>query len=230
MPTQEQEMINKILQYRAGIIQQNYTRIQEEFESHYNLPEIDPLRNEICLCLMFGFYQAAITLTNHLFEKAFKLFLTVNYSKNINGNKEDDEKGIVKKMIDFFKPGHLELENKDLSYVINKSCNEGIITKEHKKILHEFRVKFRNAYGHADAEKTFGDSKVSVQGVKIDENKNLVTEQPKMELISNLLIGQGIMQAMIAEMEAIPYFETLDEIIRHAKDIVVPTSNKNSIK
>lgn len=48
-----------------------------------------------------------------------------------------------------------------------------------------------------------------------------------MELISNLLIGQGIMQVMMAEGEAIPYFKKLDEIIRHAKSIVIPTSNNN---
>lgn len=77
---------------------------------------------------MFGFYQAAITLTNHLFEKAFKLFLIVNHSKNNNENKEGEEKGILKKIIDTFMPGHIELGNKDLSYIINKSCKEGIIT------------------------------------------------------------------------------------------------------
>jgi len=110
MPNNNEEKINEILEYRTGIIQENYNQIIDEFENHYNLPEIDPLRNEICLCIMFGFYQAAITLSNHLFEKAFKLFLIVHYSKIKDEKKEDEEQGIVKKIISVFKPGQKNLK------------------------------------------------------------------------------------------------------------------------
>lgn len=171
MPDNYQAKINEILKFRTGIIHENYNQIKDEYEKHYNLPEIDPLRNEICLCIMFGFYQSVITLSNHLFEKAFKLFLIVHYSKKTGEQKEDEERGIVKQIISVFKPSHSELGNKKLSYIINKSYSEGIITKEHKKTLYDFRVNFRNAYSHADAEKTFGNSKVSVSGLSVDKNK-----------------------------------------------------------
>lgn len=47
-----------------------------------------------------------------------------------------------------------------------------------------------------------------------------------MQKISDLIIGQGIMQAMMAEEEAIPYSKTLDKIIRQAKSIVISSSNQ----
>lgn len=43
MPDNNQQRINQIIQYRTGIIQQNYIQIKEEYENHYTLPEIDPI-------------------------------------------------------------------------------------------------------------------------------------------------------------------------------------------
>ncbi len=224
MPDENQVKINEILQFRTGIIKNNYSQIKSEYENHYILPEIDPVRGEICHCIMFGFYQAAITLTNHLFEKSMRLFLLVDFSKKEDNNTDSEESGIIKKIISAFRPSHLQLKDKDLSYLINKSCSEGIITKEQKKVLHEFRDKFRNAYGHADADKTFGSSTISVSGMKLDGNNNIVSDPPQVNLIAQLLPIQGLLQVKFAEMEAIPYFKSLDEIIRHAKFIVIPSA------
>ena len=44
----------------------NYSSIAEVVDNEYRWPEIDSVRSEICKCIICGFNQAAITLTNHL--------------------------------------------------------------------------------------------------------------------------------------------------------------------
>ena len=61
-------------------IKNNYDSVADAFENHYDWPEIDPVRSEICECIICGFYQAAITLTNHLLESVLKKALIIDTS------------------------------------------------------------------------------------------------------------------------------------------------------
>ena len=58
------DQMNEILRSRKGEIISNYPLIQDLYQNYYNMPELDPLRHEVCLCLILGLNQAAITLTN----------------------------------------------------------------------------------------------------------------------------------------------------------------------
>ena len=64
--------VNKIIRSRRELIYKFYPSIREIYNSHYDLPDMDPLRHEICICIMFGLCQSAITLTNHLLESLLK--------------------------------------------------------------------------------------------------------------------------------------------------------------
>lgn len=65
----------------------NYELIKNNFNIEYGHPELDPLRSEICKCIICDLHQAAITLTNHLLESSLKKCLVMKYSIN---NKQDN--------------------------------------------------------------------------------------------------------------------------------------------
>jgi len=188
-------------------IQQNYSSIHHIYINEYNYPELDSVRDEICKCIIFGLNQAAITLTNHLLESALKKCLIYNYTiKNKQLGKNDLE--------EIFKEGISKYDNEksDLSKSINAACTNGLITKKQKSILHHFREKYRNSYSHASSQKTFGNLKIPGKLIssvnetfKPTENNLTVTDIP---------IIQGIVQSIIASNDSLPYFNSVDEIIR----------------
>jgi len=52
------------------------------------LPELDVIRHEVCLCLIFHLNQAAIALTNHLLESFLKYSLIfLDYKKQSKARK-----------------------------------------------------------------------------------------------------------------------------------------------
>jgi len=65
----------------------NYNKIEDIFNSRYNYPKLDSVRNEICKCLICNLNQAAITLTNHLLESSLKMCLAIRHS---NENKSSE--------------------------------------------------------------------------------------------------------------------------------------------
>ena len=52
--------IDNIIDSRIKYINSTYLLIRNAYMNGYDNPELDPLRNEICLCLMFGLCQGAI--------------------------------------------------------------------------------------------------------------------------------------------------------------------------
>src|SRR5438094_10600049 len=72
--------MNSIIRERQPTIGKNYLRVRDCYLKEYGLPELDPLRYEITLCLTFGLYQAAITLTNHLLESLLKYALIYHHA------------------------------------------------------------------------------------------------------------------------------------------------------
>ena len=76
LKTEVQELGNRLW---AQLLQ-NYPRVREAYTNDYGLPELDPLRYEVCICLAVGLNQAAIALTNHLLESMLKYGLIYSHS------------------------------------------------------------------------------------------------------------------------------------------------------
>ncbi len=200
----------------------NYELIATTFNSEYGYPEFDPLRDEICKCIICGLNQAAITLTNHLLEASLKKCLISRYTILHKQNSNE-------KLSEIFQAGIEKFDNdkSDLSKSINAACSDGLITKEHKKLLHHFREAFRNSYSHATSSKIFKD--VIVKGKEIsslDETSGEINENLN---VSQIPIIQGIIQYELATKESISYFKNVDAIIRHMIDKLKKTNNEKAI-
>lgn len=213
--------VNEIIESRYQFINKFYLSIREIYKKHYDWPEMDPLRHEICLCLMFGLCQSAITLTNHLLESLLKNALIIDDGKKVKQTNEELKGRAISALIDKYSEGIKKYGDKNLDYTINQSCRFGFISKEQKQQLHAFREIFRNAFGPADKNKTFGKSTMPVTGMKLDKDK-IATDEIGEPEVAKLLIGQGIVQWEIAQRQAVPYFLYIDELVRQIKGILFP--------
>ncbi len=182
--------LKEITDYRINILKANYSDVSNIYNNHYEWPELDPLRHEICLCYMFGFYQAVMTLTNHFLESMLKYALIINHPVK---SRPENSKGAINYFINRYKEGRDKYGNTDLGQNINAACTQRLITKEEKKQLHIIREQFRNAYGHADKKKTFGNVETPMQSAQVN-NKGIEIKENMMTKIEEMIIGQGIFQ------------------------------------
>ena len=209
------KQLNGFIQQLIVNIDVNYPLISEAFENEYGWPEVDSVRSEVCKCLICGFYQAAITLTNHLLESVLKKALIIDESAK-NKTEQSD-------ITNVFDDATEQYANKDLDYTINQACQKGLITKKDKKLLHIFRERYRNAYSHADPQKTFSGISIpaTIFTTKDLDNpeeffKRAFTDKPNVILSAeNNVIIQGLIQSIKAKDEAIEYFLSIDNIIRN---------------
>ena len=209
--------VDEIIQSRFQFINRQYPNIRDAYKKHYKWSELDSLRHEICLCIMFGLCQAAITLTNHLFESMLKYALITLDGKE-NKQKEEEIKGrVISSVIEKYEEGFNRYGEQDLGSNINSACTLGLITEEQKIRLHILRVRFRNAYGHSDKQKTFGKSTMPVTGVKLENEKFTIDEKLEPE-VAKLIIGQGIVQARQAQSDAPQYFKYMDSLVREIRE------------
>lgn len=183
---------------------------------------MDTLRHEVCLCIAFGLSQAAITLSNHLMESLLKYSLIYHHS---NHNEPTVKAGtdFVKEMEAYTEEGINKYGHISLSKSIEAAHSHGLLEDEEKEALNEFRVNFRNAYSHADKDKTFGRKAVSVQGARI-EAEGIVTGAPVQAVIAKNPIVHSFAQAMKATEDAPDYFLYLDRLVRRMKIRVFPNS------
>lgn len=206
--------INEPILSRRKYIELNYPIIRVAFQRTYGWPELDPLRHEICLCLTFGCHQASITLTNHLLESLLKYALIT-----ITAADDENENSANGRAISYLKEKYREPQEKfgnaSLHSNINSARKYGLITKDQKADLHSFREQFRNAYSHADKEKTFGDTKIPVESVHLNMDDGIFEFGEKGEpKVADFIVAHGIVQAIIAEREACSYFLYIDSLVR----------------
>lgn len=185
---------------------QNLNKIEYQFNNEYNWPEFDPLRDEICKCLICDLCQASITFTNHLLESFFKTMLI--YHDFVKQKIAINENGLIipKNIIDKY-------DNLDLSQTLNQSKRKSIITKEEWKILDEYRDRFRNAYSHAEKKKIFKEIKVKTNKAEIEDRQIKINESI-MTSIVNIPSSQGIAQVILSKELAFNYFISVDGLIR----------------
>ncbi len=208
-----------IYEQRYTIFLKNYPLVAEKFNTTYGMPELDPLRNEISLCIMFGFHQAAITLTNHLIEWFIKLMLI--YKDSIEKSKSKEaSKSSVENLEEYFADGISNYMDKDMSSTISRAKTLGILTKEQWKILDKIREDFRNAFGHADSSKIFKDSKIEITGLST-EKRNLNIENQSLRTVSKIPIIHGLLKVKFAEAHAVEYFIFIDDLIRETLPRVI---------
>lgn len=179
-------------------INSNYYKIEEVFHSQYDFMELNALRDEICRCIVCGFYQAAITLTNTLLEMA--TISAVKESKRLKI--KIDETRIDKK-----KYGK---NDSKLGYRIEMLYFGEIITELQRDDLHQCRMWLRNTFSHADLKN------VAKEGNPIkcwDLDKQVIFNNVvNLEILSML---KGIAFYTSAEENHISYFLYVDYIIRH---------------
>jgi hypothetical protein len=201
-----------VIEQRKSFFLENYPLVSKIYHRPYDMPELDPLRHEISLCIMFGLHQAAITLTNHLIEWFIKLILIYNESTR-NNRPIDKNKSIVDNIEEHFSGGIDNYIGKDMSETINKAKSLGLITKEQWKKLDKIRQDYRNSFGHADSSKIFKDSEIGLTGLSA-ENNQFRSEQEISKKITNMPIIQGLLKVKFAEAHSIPYFIYVDNLIR----------------
>ena len=163
-------------------------------------PEMRYVRDEIIDCLLTGTYQAAITLTNHFLEKSLKMALVYHSTGGKKVHFADQMQTYEEALAKF--------GDSDLSQTINACCSKGLIDKERKKTLQRHRDTFRNAYGHASADKTFG---TLTAPSAILPTGNPAHYKIEVNTIASMPYIQGMAQQLLAEMDAIPYFKYVYE-------------------
>lgn len=210
-----QDPFEKFIKELNDNIKNNYQTVAYAFENEYGCPEVDSVRSEICKCIICGFYQAAITLTNHLLESVLKKALII-YESAKNKMEQSDITNVFDDATKKYGPS-------DLAFTINQACQKGLITKEEKKILHKFRKQYRNAFSHAEPQKTFTGISIPARIFTTDHLNNpeeflnsIFADKPNTILsVENCIITQGFMQSIKAEKESLPYFLIVDGIVRN---------------
>ncbi len=211
------EMIEEVNGIVAAVnpdLGRNYSKIRSAYQNGYDVTDLDPLRHEICLCIMFGLNQAAITLTNHMLEKLMKTALIHNHAINQPAGEQDDEPS-AKALIDYLAEAKKRYSGNSLENNINAACTQKLITKEEKKQLKAIRSRFRDAFSHGDVDKTFGESETTVQAVKFGEgSEGIKVGQEENVQIAEFLLSAGIHQIELAKENAVPYFLYVDRLAR----------------
>jgi len=124
---------------------------------------------------------------------------------------------MISSFVEQYQEGRRLYGGANLDKTINCACSAGLITRTHKKNLHRFRDRFRNAYSHSDKTKTFGKSTIPVSGVRL-ENEKFVSDERGEPEIAAFLVAQGLAQAMMAQNDAPGYFLYIDKLARDIRE------------
>lgn len=216
-----EDEINELISERVRDVGQTYPKVRQAFKIPYNWPEIDILRYEACVCIIFSLNQAAITITNHMLESFLKYAISYKQSiENDEFKKADDISRLTEALI----PAFEENDSKDLRYTINKSCSLGIITKEQEKMLHKYRVSMRNAYGHAEKQKIHEDREIPIQLASVNEKTGIQIKEERTTKILHMPFMHDMAQIYHAKANSIPYFLYIDLLVRESMPKVFPSS------
>ncbi|MDR3008577.1 MAG: hypothetical protein LBV59_11625 [Sphingobacterium sp.] len=189
-----------ILAYqKTEFIYANFYQINKSCITKLN-NNLDFVREEVCKSICFGLYQGAIGLTNHLIESFLRLNLAILESQATEYN-EDSLIEINKKF--------LNRSSDEFGKLINSAKSIGLITKDQAKKIDKYRVDWRNPFSHGSSHqllKNFGTVKMfstSISGI---------SEVKDVEIQGQYHL-HGLMQAVKAAKEAIPYFNFVDNLI-----------------
>ena len=142
------------------------------------------------------------------------LKFALSYKHSFDNHLGEIKDGSLKSLLDFLQPGFELYDGKDLGYTINRACRVGLISKEQKKQLHEFRESFRNAYNHAEKRKIHENRKIPVQYANLSEGGELTPTPESVHKIFEMPFLHGLTQCYHAKANAPSYFLCIDAIVR----------------
>jgi hypothetical protein len=205
------EEITNIIESRMDFCFSNYPAIRLSYHNAFQTPELDTWRHEVCLCLLFGLNQAAITATNHLLESFLKHALKYYFSRPWrNPEAANSPEGMMKAL----EQAQERVDNLPLENTIDRACSLGIILKEDKRELKRLKGPFRDAYSHASKRKLLGDAPVTVYPMTVTQEGQFQSQEPLQVPVGlNPLVGWQA-QLNHAKTMAIPYFLYMDDLIR----------------
>jgi hypothetical protein len=197
------KIVDSIFENARSDSKKRLEKVIFQFQTEYSIAGLDKIREEICTCLVFGLYQAAMTLTNFLFENAFKTLLIYHHiynKKALLNNFEEIELGMI------------EVDGILLNQSIESAYKANLITDDEKMKLMELKNKYRNAYSHAEKRKIFGQEKAIVEEFKFDKER---TYSEKKEFFKSTLIPyHDFFLIGKSEIDSFEYFIFIDDIIR----------------
>lgn len=151
---------------------------------------------EICDCLIIRANQAAITLTNHLFENMLKRALMTWDSRGKQVCSDDNLNEAFKQEVDNY-------DNKDIEPNINKCRSKGLLSKEETKRLVYLKNRYRNPFSHASYSQLFKDTSTTIYKGSYNNPSEIKEETID---ISNVPMYQLIAQKQFADFNAFGYF------------------------
>ena len=147
--------------------------------------------------------QAAITLTNHLFENSLKQTLIIWDSQ---GRQFDN----FKRIDETFKYEVETYDDKDIEPNINNCKRKGLITKDEAKRLIELKNIYRNSFSHASYKKLFKDASAVIYSGSL---KDLTEVKEEITDISKVPFLYLLGQEQCAKYNALNYFLEIYEFI-----------------
>lgn len=187
------------------IVDNDYTRplIFIKYGKLNVLNGLKSIISEICNCLIIGNMQAAITLTNHLFENSLKQTLIIWDSQ---GRQFDN----FKRIDETFKYEVETYDDKDIEPNINNCKRKGLITKDEAKRLIELKNIYRNSFSHASYKKLFKDASAVIYSGSL---KDLTEVKEEITDISKVPFLYLLGQEQFAKYNALNYFLEIYEFI-----------------
>lgn len=201
----------KLVQTLVSNIHKNYNELADVLKIKFDFPPLEPVRYEICLCIMCGFNQAAITLTNHFFESSLKKLLILYESRSNNTSTCEISSAFVDATEKYAK--------KNLKDIIDDTYDYGLIDSREKDVLHHFRKEYRNPYSHANPKQMFSNGLFPIRLVHVDEIESVddfykFFEAPNTEVNpQDFLPIQGLFGVLKSDNCSKDYFLMVDEIV-----------------
>lgn len=115
----------------------------------------------------------------------------------------------------YFDEAHKKYSNLDLNDTVNRCCNQGMITKDHKKYIHEkIREQLRNGFSHSDTDKILKESPNTtyMYSSKISNPEELIPVKMNPKTIPFL---QSIQMYNFACEVSLPYYDFVYRLIMH---------------
>lgn len=162
----------------------------------HTLSELRSIINEICDCLIINNNQAAITLTNHLFENTLKQVLIKWDSQGRQFSNNQPMEETFKKEVKSFDG---EFLNKNID-----ACNErGLISNDETARLKDLKNRFRNPFSHASYSKLFRNTKIPIYIGSLNPTEKI---EEKTINVSTIPVFSLLAQEEYAKRYAFEYF------------------------
>lgn len=212
--------INEFLRSHLRVSPEVYSEIKPIYETSYKLSEIQTIKNQVCECMIFGTYIAAMTLINHMFEQFLKFALMYDDSLKSEESRRIDKKTPFA-LLQIIKPSNEKFFRKNLNENIDTAFKANLIDQSEKDLLLLLKEKYRNAYAHGDRRKLYGQETIPIEEIIIEDGE-FKSKGKKMEEKFHFPFADFLFLHSHAEVNCVDYLKKLDKIIRNVEDKIFP--------